>query len=186
MIAGYILTGGKNRRMGGEKKLFLRYRERAFYEHLLDALGTFQSIYLSVDEEEPYAQVQLPMVRDLFPGAGPLGGIASGLKLCQEDGLFVVACDMPLLSRSVVEQIADAWDGGITLASVDGRVQPLLGVYAKSTLELMEKRLAKGERKMYDFLREAGCSQVEFPAGCMAAENINTPQDYRKLSEKSE
>ena len=49
MIAGYILTGGKNRRMNGEKKLFLEYKGKTFFDHIKNSLQLFSNIYLSVD-----------------------------------------------------------------------------------------------------------------------------------------
>ena len=182
MIAGYILTGGGNRRMAGEKKLFLTYEGRPFWERLREALGQFPDVYLSVDRVEPYAETGLPLVRDLWPDCGPMGGIASGLKTCPAEALFVTACDTPLLDRDTVERIASAWDGGITLASVDGRLQPLLGIYPKSVLPVLEKRLANGSLRMYDFLVDVGFTQVPLLEGSSAAENINTPEDYRRLT----
>jgi molybdopterin-guanine dinucleotide biosynthesis protein A len=186
MIAGFILTGGKNRRMAGEKKLFLDYQGQPFWVHLLTALEEFPTVYLSVDREEPYASAGLPMVRDLWPDMGPMGGIASGLRQCPEDTLFVTACDTPLLDRATVELILANWDGGVTLASTQGRIQPLIGIYPKSVLPELEKRLAKGELRMYDFLRAVGFRQVPLPEGSAAAENINTPEEYRQLTENRE
>jgi molybdopterin-guanine dinucleotide biosynthesis protein A len=126
------------------------------------------------------------MVRDLWQDMGPMGGIASGLRQCPEDTLFVTACDTPLLDRATVELILANWDGGVTLASTQGRIQPLLGIYPKSVLPELEKRLAKGELRMYDFLRAVGFRQVPLPEGGAAAENINTPEDYRQLTENRE
>lgn len=184
MIAGYILTGGGNRRMAGERKLFLEYRGRPFWSHLREALGQFPTVYLSVDREDPYADTGLPLVPDLWPGHGPMGGIASGLKTCPEDALFVTACDTPLLDRETVTRIVSAWDGGITLACAGGRLQPLMGIYPKSVLPELEKRLAKGSLRMYDFLKAVGFTTVPLPEGSAAAENINTPEDYRRLIDK--
>jgi molybdopterin-guanine dinucleotide biosynthesis protein A len=186
MIAGYILTGGKNRRMAGEKKLFLDYQGQPFWVHLYTALEGFPTVYLSVDREEPYAAIGLPMVRDLWPAMGPMGGIASGLRQCPEEVLFVTACDTPLLDSGTVERILAQWDGGVTLANAGGRVQPLIGIYPKSVLPELEKRLAKGSLRMYDFLRAVGFRQVMLPKQSTAAENINTPEDYRQLTENRE
>lgn len=185
MIAGYILTGGGNRRMAGERKLFLDYQGRPFWSHLREALGQFSMVYLSVDQEEPYADTGLPLVRDLWPGLGPMGGIASGLKQCPEEALFVTACDTPLLDAATVQRIAAAWDGGITLASSEGRLQPLMGIYPKSALAEIEKRLAKGELRMYDCIRALGYTTVPLPPHSSASENINTPEDYRRLTESN-
>lgn len=171
--------------MEGANKLFLTWEGKPFHERLRSALGQFPKVYLSVDREEPYAALGLPMVPDRWPNCGPLGGIASVLAICEEEAVFVTACDLPLLSADVVERIFSAWDGGITLASADGRIQPLLGIYPKSVLPELEKRLAKGRLRMYDFLTEVGCTAVPLPEGCRAAENINTRQDYRRLNNQT-
>ena len=47
-IAGYLLSGGKNRRMGGRKKLFLEYNHTPFYRHILTAFQTQVSFWISV------------------------------------------------------------------------------------------------------------------------------------------
>ena len=186
MIAGCILTGGQNRRMAGEKKLFLPYEGRPFLSHLLDALAELPKVYLSVDRPEPYEAAQLPMVPDRWPNCGPMGGIASVLRACGEEAVFVTACDTPLLDRETVQQLVSAWQGGVLLVSVDGRIQPLLGIYPKSALPELEKRLAKGELRMYDFLRAFGYVELPLPERSQAAVNINTPEDYRALKRKTE
>ena len=63
-IAGYILTGGKNRRMGGEKKLFLSLDGKSFLERIREAMKDFSVIYLSVETKEPYEGVGLPLIED--------------------------------------------------------------------------------------------------------------------------
>ena len=96
-VAGYILSGGRNTRMEGQKKLFLRYAGETFCQRILHACDCLPAVYLSVDNKEPYRKAGLPMVEDRWRGIGPLGGIASGLLTCKEDALFVMACDMPMM-----------------------------------------------------------------------------------------
>ncbi len=108
MVAGYILTGGKSRRMEGRTKLFLSYQGRSFYAFIQCALDVFPAVYLSVAEENAclYASIPLPKIVDIYSDAGPLGGICSGLKLCHgADALFVTACDTPLISREDVREV---------------------------------------------------------------------------------
>ena len=90
-VAGYILSGGRNTRMEGQKKLFLRYAGETFCQRILHACDCLPAVYLSVDNKEPYRKAGLPMVEDRWRGIGPLGGIASGLLTCKEDALFVMA-----------------------------------------------------------------------------------------------
>lgn len=117
-MAGYILTGGKSRRMHGQDKLFLDYQGEAFCDHIRRALGSFPVVYLSAapDGQKRYASLGLPVVADVLPGLGPMGGIYSGLLSCREPWLFVAACDMPLIRRETVDRVTDAYleegDGG--------------------------------------------------------------------------
>lgn len=110
-MAGYILTGGKSRRMHGQDKLFLDYQGEAFCDHIRRALGSFPVVYLSAapDGQKRYASLRLPVVADVLPGLGPMGGIYSGLLSCREPWLFVAACDMPLIRRETVDRVTDAY-----------------------------------------------------------------------------
>ena len=51
-VAGYILSGGKNTRMEGQKKLFLHYGGATFCQRILHACDCLPAVYLSVDQKE--------------------------------------------------------------------------------------------------------------------------------------
>ena len=46
-IAGCILAGGKNLRMGGEKKVYLKYQGETFLDRIRGNFRNFPRIYLS-------------------------------------------------------------------------------------------------------------------------------------------
>ena len=126
MIAGYLMTGGKNRRMDGKKKLFLELEGKSFLESILDALQGFDKIYLSVEDQAPYECLDLPMIVDEIPEIGPIGGIYSRLKACEEEALFVVACDMPFVTKEAVRRLLDVFShrNKITIAWADDMEHP--------------------------------------------------------------
>jgi molybdopterin-guanine dinucleotide biosynthesis protein MobB len=186
-VAGYILTGGKNRRMNGQKKLFLEYNGSSFFKHIISALDMFDKVYLSVDKTEPFEKLNMPMVVDIFSEIGPMGGVYSGLKECEEDALFVVACDMPLIDRESVKIIYEEYmshPDKITIARSVERIHPLFGIYPKSALPVMEKLINEHEYRMSDLLSQAGHVEVMMYHNEMAMENINTPEEYHKLEKK--
>lgn len=186
-IAGYILAGGKNLRMGGRKKVFLEYGGEYFYRHILHAFQSqgLSKVYLSVDEEPPYEQTGLPLVVDAIHGAGPLGGIYTGLAACPEEALLVAACDMPGITARDVKYLSDAFaqHPGIVAAQAEGRLQPLFAIYPRTVLPVFEKALGLGDYRMMHILKQAGYSIVPLPEGSKASENINTPEAYRMLRE---
>lgn len=177
------MTGGKNRRMDGKKKLFLEIEGRSFLESIIDALRDFNKIYLSVEEEAPYKHLKIPMVVDEIPEIGPLGGIYSGLKHCEEEALFVIACDMPFVSKETVKMLLEEYSKHqkITIAYAEDRVHPLLGIYPKSALDYVEKQIKVKDYRVMNVLKQAGYATVILPKEDFSTKNINTVTEYEQL-----
>jgi len=73
------------------------------------------------------------IVRDLFPNAGPLAGVVTGLAAASTDVCLALSCDAPLLQP----QLLKALNHGLGAAAafvpeIEGRLQPLVAVYRKS------------------------------------------------------
>lgn len=186
-IAGYILTGGKSRRMDGKDKLFLEFGGETFYHHIRRALGPFSSVYLSVSAENRLRcqSLSIPMVVDRFPGLGPMGGIYSGLLACRESALFVVACDMPLIRRETVEQVIRAYRRQVTVVRSGIRLEPLFGIYPKTVLPVMEEMIREGNYRMRDLLSRTSALVIPLEEDSPVAVNINTDEEYLNLRSMS-
>ena len=174
MIAGYILTGGKNRRMNGKKKLFLEYEGKPFYQHIVQAFHSLSTIYLSVDCVEPYEMLGLPMIVDMYPNLGPIGGIYSGLKVCKEDALFVTACDMPLINETAVREVIEQYQNRKTLTII-------FGIYPKTILPIIEEMIREKNYRVMNLLDFTEVSVVQLKNNSRIAENINTVDEYHRL-----
>lgn len=183
MIAGYILTGGKNRRMKGVKKLFLQYRGKTFLERIETAMGQFSKIYLSVENTAYYEEAGLPMIVDIYPGIGPMGGIYSGLYTCEEEALFVVACDMPLLNEKIITRVCEVYqkEKKVTIVQTGERLQPLVGIYPAAVLPLLDEMIEAKEYRMRDLIARTEVSVIQLEESDQALKNINTPEEYQKL-----
>ena len=181
-IALLILTGGLSKRFGGRKKILLEREGKTFASHILDAFCEIEKVYLSVDREEKYRDLGLPMIPDHYPGCGPLGGIVSGLEECAEDALFVIACDMPFITPEAVRCMLEARErqDGILLAEHEGKIEPLFGIYPKRVLQEAQKMLKDGNYRTRDLFEKTGGSTIMICDGERLFVNINTPEDYRK------
>lgn len=186
-IAGYLLAGGKNRRMGGEKKLFLEYEGKPFYRHILAGMADLETVYLSVDEPEPYTKTGLPLVEDKYPGTGPLGAVCTGLECCPHEALLAAACDMPFIDREIVKQLIKEYQRtlGIVITKGEGSIFPFPGVYPKSALPVLLKQLQEGKRKMTEAIEKAGYGKIALEHENRNAININTPQEYCRLKRQN-
>ncbi len=180
-IAGVILAGGKNSRMHGEKKLFFRYEEKTFLDCLKECMQDFDRMYLSVDLAAPYQAAGLPLIVDHYPESGPMGAVCSALEECPKEAVFIAACDMPQLKRETVRQLTETYlqhPARITVAAEGERIHALLGIYPKSILPELKRRIAEGNYRMRDFLKSRDAALVQLEQGDHSAANINSVPEY--------
>lgn len=135
---GLILAGGQSTRMGGCHKGNLLYGDETFTQLLVKELKKAVScVKLSYGHEIKDGGCGCPVVMDIYPECGPIGGIYAGLKACESEWMLTVACDMPLMKITLYRYLMDIlkkeeketfiYDGAVPVT--DGRIHPLAGVY---------------------------------------------------------
>jgi molybdopterin-guanine dinucleotide biosynthesis protein A len=189
-VAGVILAGGQNRRMGGADKAFLTVNGQTVFERTLGVLrGCFSQVVLVSNTPQKYASFDVQVTSDEFIGRGPLAGIHAALGVVELPYAFVVACDMPFLRvepiaflvQRVVQQdaIVPWWDGDI---------EPLHAVYASRLREDMGQALRRGGHAIRDFLPSIAVDYIpeEIMRQAEGADesfrNVNTPEDAARFS----
>ena len=104
-IAGAILAGGKNSRMGGRDKSFIEIGGTSIIERTIRLFeGIFEEIILVTNSPYAYKDYagRIIMIEDEIKDAGPLGGIHAALSKTSGKGVFFVACDMPFLHNDII------------------------------------------------------------------------------------
>lgn len=185
-VTALILCGGRSKRMG-RPKAFLPFAGRTIIEHLIDTTReVFDEVFLVANEPDQYSHLTVDAVKDILPYRGPLGGILSGLLVSANPYGFVIACDMPLINRKLIRQMAaQRHDADVVVLSHAGGVEPLLGVYSKNCIKPLEESLFSGVLKVQDFLSGLK-AKVYTPEQSGDNElppyfNVNTPQDYSQV-----
>lgn len=128
---------------------------------------------------------------DLWPNGGALGGVASGLSLCN-DWVMVVACDMPLVSAQLFEHLAAIAMTQPTLDAVipvvANQPQPFHGLWHRRLLPQLEVCLRASELGVVAALQGQAVAWVcEETLGLgvddLAFLNVNTPQEWADLQQ---
>jgi molybdopterin-guanine dinucleotide biosynthesis protein A len=184
-VTGVIQAGGKSIRMGGAPKALVPLGGRSIIERVVDAVRAVTGDVLIVtDTPALYAHLGLPMVPDVFPDHGSLGGIYSGLAAVPGDAAFTVACDMPFLSVEVVRLVASrAAEADVVIPQIAGQWETLHACYAKSCLGPIERRLRSGRLKIigfFDEVRVLAITEAQIARLCDPAVvfmNVNTPDE---------
>ncbi len=188
MSTAVILAGGESRRMQRDK-LSLRVGKQTLLE---SAVGRFSNVFdtvlVSVADPDKYAQVKARKVIDIHKGCGPISGLHASLLTTEDDGIFLVAADMPFADPNAAKRIMElAGDCDISLM-VDRRMryEPLFAYYRKTILSQVEAAISEGNYKLanlFDKVRVQIVSEAEL--GGLWNEklllNINYPEDYERL-----
>ena len=141
MRSAVILVGGEAKRANGQEKYFFSFEGRTFIERITTALhGVVDEIILVARDPEQcrrFAYLEdVRCVHDMRQGIGPIGGLHAGVIAAHGDYLFVSACDMPCVSREVVEylfSLTDDFDAVIPSWDSD-MIEPLHAVYRREAL----------------------------------------------------
>jgi molybdopterin-guanine dinucleotide biosynthesis protein A len=187
-VTGVIQAGGKSTRMGGQPKALLELGGRRIIERVLDAIApVVDDVLVVTNTPELYAFLALPMVADLYPDHGSLGGIFSGLTAATGDAAFTVACDMPFLHRDVARLVvARAGEGDVVVPRVGQQMETMHAVYGKACLGPIEARLTAGRLKIVGFFDSVRVVEIDeadvarHRAPDVVFMNVNTPEELAR------
>lgn len=199
-LGGVVLAGGRSLRMGRDKA----WLEVGGKPLLLRQLGLLteaglRNIAIAAGPEDrdplPCTPAEIPLLRDLHPGLGPLAGVERGLRWARglrpdpDDGwTLVLAVDLPGMSAGWLRRLIAAIRPGSGCVALHGdRLEPLAAIYPNRSWAVARAHLErppenpKGSVK--DFCRrglEAGWMVPwEAPPGDPhALVNWNTPSDW--------
>jgi molybdenum cofactor guanylyltransferase len=186
-LTGFVLAGGKSTRMGRDKAV-LSLNGRTLLETALAAVHPVVNEVFILGPPEPY-RAYAPVIADIFPGCGPLGGIHAALAQTKTEFNLMIAVDTPFLSAALLRYLAEralAARAVVTAPEINGYPQPLCAVYSRDFLPIAEQALGAGAYKIAPLfpndrtlvIRETELAQVAFTAEMF--ENLNTPEDLER------
>lgn len=189
-VAGVVLAGGQNRRMGGQDKAFLMVDGQTVVGRTLGLLRRcFPQVIVVSNHPERYATYGVQVTADEFPGQGPLAGIHAGLGLAELPHVFVVACDMPFLRVEPIAFLVGRASGHDAVVPCwDGDIEPLHAVYGTCLREAMADALRGGARAIREFLPTIDAEYI--PEAVMRTvdgaeesfRNVNTPEEAARFA----
>jgi molybdopterin-guanine dinucleotide biosynthesis protein A len=193
-----ILAGGAASRFGGRDKGALVIGGRSIRDRQIAELAALTDDILVVGHGGEPAGVLPPggppvrFVPDRVAGCGPLGGLDAALAAARDDTLVVVACDMPFVTRALLEYLASCvGDADAAVPFDEHGPHPLCAAYARGCRGAVACRLEEGRlavRGLLDDLRVRIVSGPELalfgdPRGLLA--NVNTADEYREWLARS-
>jgi len=184
-VAGAILVGGRSQRFGKDKVL-LPFQGKPLIAHLCGILEPLVREILIVGHPRPeFEALNLRVVEDLLPDAGPLGGIYTALKSTRASFVLVLAADMPFLSPSLLEELLKSRQGRDAVIPRGPRdLEPLCAIYSRTCLDPVRRSLEKGANKIVRAIKGMNVLTPEIAVNGKEKNpffNINFPEDYEGL-----
>jgi molybdopterin-guanine dinucleotide biosynthesis protein A len=190
-ITAFVLAGGKSARMSSDKA-FLELGGRSLLARSLDLARVVTPEIRIVGDPEKFAAFG-PVVPDVYPGRGPLGGIHAALSASTTDYNLILAVDLPFIELSFLQYLmaaAQSANAVVTVPSVGGHFHPLCAVYRKAFLPAAERALAERRNKLdalfsevpVRVISEEGLSAAGFDSAIFR--NLNTPEDWEQAKQQ--
>jgi len=187
-VGGFILAGGESSRMGRDKAL-LELEGVALIVRTARLVESVAERCAIVGDTVRLEGLELRVIEDEFPGAGPLGGIATALRSSEAEWNLIVACDLPYLTREWLEFLIGHGmqsDADAVLPMNERGAEPLCAMYQKRAESAIRAALDRGVRKVTDGLAEVRIKFIEprewkgFDSDGLLFKNMNSPADYEE------
>jgi molybdopterin-guanine dinucleotide biosynthesis protein A len=157
-VGGYVLAGGRSSRMGTDKVL-LQLGGKPLIEHAVNKLRRV-CVDVHILSGNPVLAPFGPLIPDLHPGCGPIGGVEAALAHSRYEWNLFLPVDVPFLPTAFL----DHWVRGIVnrramrtrvaLFSVFGVPQPTLLLIHRDAAPHIVRAVADGEFKMFPMLQK--------------------------------
>ncbi len=179
--AGFVLVGGRSRRMGRDKAL-LPWHSGVLVQDVAAKVAEVSGTVDLVGNPDRYAHLGFNCLTDLRPGLGPLSGLETALHSGRAEYNLVLACDMPDVSAEHLTHLlrtAQQTDAKCVVTQDEaGRIHPLCAVYHAVCLPSISRALDERRLKLLDLVSELDAEAVSTRS---PIRNINTAEEWEAL-----
>lgn len=185
-LYGLVLAGGRSLRMGQDKGL-INYHGKPQREYAADLLSAVcEKTFLSCRPEQAATMDSTyPTLPDTFADLGPYGAILSAFREHPNAAWLVIACDLPLLDASTLQQLVQARQPSKIATAFkspaqDGMPEPLIAIWEPKSYMVLLQFLAQGYSCPRKVLLNSDVHLIE-PAKQEALTNVNSPEEAAAL-----
>jgi molybdopterin-guanine dinucleotide biosynthesis protein A len=171
----------------GQNKALMSLGGKRLVDRVVEVMReVFRDLLMVTNTPEVYADLDIPMVRDVWPEKGSLGGVYSAIYHVITPYCLVVACDMPFLNAAVLRYlITQMADYDVIIPDVLDELQTLHAIYSKACLQPIERRLEANRLRIVGFfpdvrVRTVTASELQaYDPELLAFQNLNTPEEFQ-------
>jgi len=147
-------------------------------------------VLVTVNQTTGFESLGLPLLPDLYPGKGTLGGLYTGMLAARNPLIAVVGCDMPFVNPSLLRAELDLLtrtEADAVIPNSATGLEPLHAVYKRETcLPAIYKALMADQLRLVSWLPDVKVQEMPFEVvkvydpEMIAFYNLNTPDDLKQ------
>jgi molybdenum cofactor guanylyltransferase len=189
-VTGVILAGGLARRMKGQDKGLVNFKNKPLVSYAVAAMSAVadQTIINANRNIPEYQKFGLPVLSDQTDDFdGPLAGVLSAMSFANIGILLIMPCDSPLISahhlQKLLTTLAD-YHADVAVAFDGQRLHPVFLAIKTALKSSLEAYLQSGQRKMETWLVQQNTVRADFSQEPEIFLNINTFDELSVLENK--
>jgi molybdenum cofactor guanylyltransferase len=191
-IAGYVLAGGRSTRFGRDKAL-VKVGGSPMLERMMELLESVASPVNVVAAPNKYDSSGMRIVKDRWPGQGPLGGILTALHYTKATSEcawnLIVACDTPFLTHewlAFLSERARVSKAQVVIPRSANGLEPLCACWRTDGTPPLQEQFDIGVRKVTEAVKPLKLEVLDekdwnrFDIAERLFWNMNTQADYEE------
>lgn len=184
-LFGLVLAGGKSRRMGKDKGL-ISIHGKPHRDYLFDLLDSLcEQTYYSIREDQTQSiPMNRPYIVDQYEGLGPKGAIMSAFNTHPSNAWLVVATDLFLLHKELLELLIENRDASknatVFINKETGYYEPLVAIWEPLAMKYLKADWDKGITCPRKTLMNMEIKLIE-DAPTAPLTNVNHPDTMREI-----
>lgn len=195
MLSIVIQAGGPSTRMG-ENKALKPFLGRPLIQRVIERLASVaDELLVTTNQPEDFSFLDLPLITDVKPGRGPLGGLLTALISAKHPSVAVIACDMPFASAPLIVAAAGLLikeKADVVIAETLAGFEPLHAVYRRATcIPAIETAIEAGQWRVVSWFPEVNIRKLttdelgRYDPDALAFWNVNTLEEFARAEERA-
>jgi len=181
-VSAFILIGGDSKRFGSPK-----WKTKIGKKRIIDILWEVCSLFrpITIIGKQNESEITYSQIQDKLEIKAPINGLLTALHHAKSDWIFLISCDLPLMTQPI---IMDIWNkkregANIVLPLIEGIPQYTCGFYNLNVLEECEKEIDEGEFSLKNIVDKTNTQLVDSAKHSKYFLNMNTPADLLKAKQ---
>ena len=158
----------------GSPKALARLGDETLSERAWRTLGEACDERIAVGKRADRLTLPFPVLDDGTDTRAALAGIVAGLRAAESDLVVVLPVDAPSITPALLRELAEACE-----EAAAPEASPLPAAFRRSTLPLLERRLAEQRLALHEALDELGAIRLKVDEALLT--NVNTRDELRRL-----